>query len=157
MQKYLQKFSGNFGIEPIFISWDIVVFVIFDIAEILLNSAVFRMPRKNEISFYAPRMWFDQIFKNYNWPGKIWFLFVKIVVFLSLFCKGTCKMKSFSLPAPNLIKDFKKLFDFFHFSTFFWFFHVWLRKHCQTKKTLTKIGYHQIFIKSASATNLFSD
>ena len=76
MQKCLQKFSGNVGIEPIFISWDIVIFVIFDIAEILLNWAVFLMPRKNEISFYAPRMRFDQIFKNYNIPGKICFLFV---------------------------------------------------------------------------------
>ena len=76
MQKYLQKFSENFGIEPIFISWDIVIFVIFDIAEILLNSAVFLMPRKNAISVYAPRLRFDQIFKNYNIPGKIGFLFV---------------------------------------------------------------------------------
>ena len=60
IHKHLQMFAGKFGIEPIFISWDIAIFVIFASVEILLISAVYAIPRENEISFYAHRMRCDK-------------------------------------------------------------------------------------------------
>ena len=67
-------FAGKFGIEPIFISWDIAIFVIFASVEILLISAVYAIPRENEISFYAHRMRFDKKFKKkYHISGRNWF------------------------------------------------------------------------------------
>ncbi len=51
----------------------------FDQLKILLNSAVFLLPRKNEISFYAPRMRFDQkCEKNTIYQAKTGFQFLQL-------------------------------------------------------------------------------
>ncbi len=79
IHKYLQMFAGKFGIEPIFISWDIVIFVIFASVEILLISVVFLLPRENKISFYAHRMRFDKKFtKNTIYQAKTGFQFLQL-------------------------------------------------------------------------------
>ncbi len=79
IHKYLQMFAGKFGIDPIFISWDIVIFVIFASVEILLISVVFLLPRENKISFYAHRMRFDKKFtKNTIHQAKTGFQFLPL-------------------------------------------------------------------------------
>ena len=86
IHKHLQMFAGNFGIEPIFISWDIAIFVIFASVEILLISAMYAIPRENEISFYAHRMRFDKKYEKIQYiRQKMVFILCKIAVFCTFF------------------------------------------------------------------------
>lgn len=69
MQKYLQKFAGNVGIESIFISWDLVISVIFASVEILLISAAF-LPADTKFHFMSLEGDLTKISKKMQYTRK---------------------------------------------------------------------------------------